>query len=62
VRKDIPSVSFDTPIPEVYQYLLSQDMPVVVLDRGSVKGLITRRNIVELLASRVPAGESGAVS
>ncbi|WP_196593929.1 quaternary amine ABC transporter ATP-binding protein [Pectinatus sottacetonis] len=51
VRKDMYTVAFDTPIPKVYTYLLSKDLPVVVLDNNIIRGVIIRRNIIELLSS-----------
>ncbi|MFA6850740.1 MAG: glycine betaine/L-proline ABC transporter ATP-binding protein [Selenomonadaceae bacterium] len=51
VKKNLYTVSFDTPIPKVYKYLLSQELPVVVLEGKKIRGIITRRSIIELLSA-----------
>lgn len=51
LKKNIHTVSFDTSIPKVYKYLLSKDLPVVVLEGKKICGIITRRNIIELLSA-----------
>lgn len=51
IKKNIHTVSFDTPIPKIYKYLLAKDLPVVVLEGKKIRGIITRRNIIELLSA-----------
>jgi len=52
VKKDMHTVALDTPIPKIYRYLLSKEnLPVVVMDNNAIRGIIMRRNVIELLSS-----------
>lgn len=51
IRHDLYTVSFDTPIPDVYDLLLNSELPVAVVEKGILQGIVTRRNIIELLSS-----------
>ncbi|MBB5336605.1 quaternary amine ABC transporter ATP-binding protein [Pectinatus brassicae] len=52
VKTDMHIVALDTPIPKIYRYLLSKgNLPVVVMDNNAIRGVIMRRNVIELLSS-----------